>query len=394
MKYDFDKIISREGTDSFKYDGLEMVFGKDNLKPFWVADMDFACPPAVTDALKVRVDHPIYGYTLIPDRWFDSIINWNKRRHGWSIQKEQISFCPGIVPGLALLTDAVTNPGDKILIQTPVYHPFYSIVADNDRKLVKNSLLCDKNGYYTIDFHDLEKQLADDVKMMILCHPHNPVGRDWSEEELVKMVQLCVKYDVILVSDEIHADLIIGSRKHVVTANLEQENMPPMVTCMAASKTFNLGGLFTAYMVFHDQELKEKYDNISDRYHIHANLFGMLALEKAYDGGEEWLEEVLEYIRGNIRFVKDFLAENIPSVTFREPEATYLLWLDFNALGLDHEEIKSMLIHDAGLALNSGLDFGVEGAGSMRLNVACPRELLNNALQVLHNVVEERHIST
>lgn len=390
MKFDFDKQINRDGTDSFKYDGLEMLFGKSDLAPFWVADMDFACPPAVTDALKARVDHPIYGYTMIPDRWYDSIISWNSCRHGWNIQKEQISFTPGIVPGLSLLTDAITNPGDKILIQTPVYHPFYSIIEDHERKLVKNSLVADETGYYHIDFEDLEQKLADDVKMMILCHPHNPVGRDWNEEELTRMIQLCAKYDVILVSDEIHADLIVGERKHIVTANLEGDKLPQMVTCMAASKTFNLGGLFTAYMVFQEEDLKAKFDKISERYHLYANLFGVLALEKAYEGGEEWLEELLDYLRGNIRFVKDFLAENMPAVTMREPEATYLLWLDFRGLKMDHEELKKMMIEDAGLALNSGVDFGVEGAGFMRLNVACPQEMLKKALQRLQKVIETK----
>ncbi len=390
MKFDFDKQINREGTDSFKYDGLEMLFGKSDLAPFWVADMDFACPPAVTDALKARVDHPIYGYTLIPDRWYESIISWNSRRHGWNIKKEQISFTPGIVPGLSLLTDAVTNPGDKILIQTPVYHPFYHIVEGHERTLVKNSLVADETGYYHIDFEDLEEKLADDVKMMILCHPHNPVGRDWNDEELTKMVQLCAKYDVILVSDEIHADLIVGERKHLVTANIQGHKLPKMVTCMAASKTFNLGGLFTAYMVFQEEELKAKFDMISERYHLFANLFGVLALEKAYEGGEEWLEELLTYLRGNILFVKDFLAQNIPGVTFREPEATYLLWLDFRALELDHEELKTMMIEEAGLALNSGVDFGEEGDGFMRLNVACPQEMLKKALQRLQKVVETK----
>ena len=226
--------------------------------------------------------------------------------------------------------------------------------------------------------------------MMILCHPHNPVGRDWNDEELTKMVQLCAKYDVILVSDEIHADLIVGERKHLVTANIQGHKLPKMVTCMAASKTFNLGGLFTAYMVFQEEELKAKFDMISERYHLFANLFGVLALEKAYEGGEEWLEELLTYLRGNILFVKDFLAQNIPGVTFREPEATYLLWLDFRALELDHEELKTMMIEEAGLALNSGVDFGEEGDGFMRLNVACPQEMLKKALQRLQKVVETK----
>jgi cystathionine beta-lyase len=387
MKFNFDKQIDRTGTDSFKYDGLQLLFGKSDLKPFWVADMDFACPPAVTNAIQNRADHPIYGYTMIPDSWFDAIIAWNKQRHNWNIKKEQIAFCPGIVPGLALLTDAITNPGDKILIQTPVYHPFYSIVKDNERELVRNSLICDENGYYQIDFQDLEMKLADNVKMMILCHPHNPVGRDWNEMELRKMLQLCAKYNVILVSDEIHADLIVGDRKHLVTAGIQESEMPQIVTCMAASKTFNLGGLFTAYMVFENDDLKQKFDNIMNRYHIHANLFGVLALQKAYEGGEEWLEELLDYLRGNIQFVKEFLADNIPSVTFREPEATYLLWLDFRALKMDHDAIKMMMIEDAGLALNSGMDFGDEGSGFMRLNVACPREMLKNALTGLQEVI-------
>lgn len=387
--FDFDKIIDRSGTDSVKYEGLEMFFGKKDLLPMWVADMDFACPPAVVNALTTRVNHPVYGYTLIPDSWYDSIINWNKRRHNWEIEKSRISFCPGIVPGLALLIDAITQPNDSILIQTPVYHPFYAVVKDQQRVLVENSLICNTDGYYEIDFHDLENKFSDGVKMMILCHPHNPVGRDWSEEELRRISDLCFTYHVILVSDEIHADLMISSRPHKVTDSIVSDHKPSIVTCMSASKTFNMGGLFTAYMVFNDEELKKDYDGIIARYHIYGNLFGIKALQAAYDGGEEWLTELLVYLRENITIVKNFLVENIPEVTFTVPEATYLLWLDFRKLNLSHEALKELIIDNAALALNSGVDFGDEGAGFMRMNIACPKAIILDSLQRLRKSIQK-----
>lgn len=387
--FDFDKIIDRSGTNSVKYDGLELFFGKKDLLPMWVADMDFACPPAVTNALSSRVAHPIYGYTLIPDSWYESIIQWNKRRHNWEILKSSISFCPGIVPGLALLIDAITQPNDTILIQTPVYHPFYAVVKDQQRKLVENRLVCNTDGYYEIDFQDLEDKLSKGVKMMILCHPHNPVGRDWNREELGRISDLCFKYHVILVSDEIHADLMISTRAHLVTDSIVSEHKPATVTCMSASKTFNMGGLFTAYMVFNDEELKKAYDGIINRYHIYGNLFGIKALQAAYDGGEEWLEELLSYLRENISIVKNFLEENIPEVIFTIPEATYLLWLDFRKLNLSHDALKELIIDNAALALNSGVDFGDKGAGFMRMNIACPKAIVLDSLQRLHKSIHK-----
>jgi len=388
MNYFFDKPVDRRGTDALKLEGLEQFFGQSGLTPLWVADMDFECPPEVTEALTRRAAHPVYGYTLLSDRWYEAILQWNKRRHNWSIPKEHIAFCPGIVPGLALLTDAVTHPGDKILIQTPVYHPFYSIVSDQQRELVTNPLICTESGRYIIDFDDLEKKLADNVKMMILCHPHNPVGRDWEEKELRKILQLCAANDVLLVSDEIHADLIIAKKKHPITASISAAERPVIITCMSASKTFNMGGLFTAYMIFENPLLKQKYDAILKRYHIYGNLFGFLALEEAYNQGEAWLEALLNYLRGNIRFVDEFLSDQLPEVTFHWPEATYLLWLDFRRLGLPQHALKELLIRNARLALNNGTDFGADGEGFMRLNIACPQATLKNALIQLKIAVD------
>ncbi|MFW5821253.1 MAG: MalY/PatB family protein [Bacteroidota bacterium] len=386
MKYDFDKITRRENTNSVKYDLREEYFGKADVLPMWVADMDFETPGFIRSAIIKRAMHPIYGYTVRKDSFFDSIISWMKKMHDWKVEKDWISFSPGIVPALNMCILAFTKPGDKIMIQPPVYFPFFRAVKDHGRILTENVLLY-KNGKYEIDFADFEKK-AKDLSAFILCHPHNPVGRVWNYEELKKIVSICKKNNVLILSDEIHSDLILPGNRHIPLLNIAgAEDIS--ISMYAPSKTFNLAGLSTSFLIIPDKNLKLKYDRVIDNLHMGmGNIFGNVALEAAYDHGEEWLEQLLDYIQENIDYLRDFLKNRIPEVKCIEPEATYLVWLDFNSLGMDDRELKDFIIHKAGLGLNHGPVFGKGGEGFQRINVASPRELLKKALLKLEEAIK------
>lgn len=384
MKYDFSTEISREGTSTIKYDKREVIFGDPNVLPMWVADMDIATPPFIIERLQKRLQHPILGYTLQDDEYNKAIAWWLEKRFGWTIETSWLSYCPGIVAGLNHAVQAYTNPRDKVLIQSPVYHPFFYAVRQNGRELLTNPLTL-TNGKYQIDFDDFEAKLKQGVKLFVLCSPHNPVGRVWSPSELTRMAELCLKYNTLIVSDEIHADLVLEPSKHTPLALLSPEIADKTITFGSASKTFNIAGLATAWIAISNSNLLKQYNLQAQRNGTwHGNIFGFEATKAAYTPeGEEWLEQLLAYLSKNIGLVRDFLALHLPKVKLVEPEGTYLLWLDFREYNLSNDELKEILVKKAGIGFNAGEMFGDEGSGFQRMNIACPSQTVTFALNQL-----------
>lgn len=380
--YNFDEIIDRKHSNCVKYDGYQDIYGADGLIPLWVADMDFKTPDFVFDAIKERINHPVLGYFIHSDGFYRSIIQWMERRHQWQVEKDWIYFAPGIVPGLAFLVQAFTAPGDKVLLQTPVYHPFYYVVQNQNREIVRNPLHLVED-HFEMDYEDLETKLKAGIKMMILCNPHNPLGRCWTKEELRKVGELCLQYHCLLVSDEIHSDLMMPGYKHTPVANISKEIAENTITCMAPSKTFNIAGLATSEIIIPNENLRKQFEKVMyDGVHLFVgNIFGELALEACYTYGEEWLEQLLVYLKKNVDFVQQYIKENLPEIkTFRH-EATYLPWLDFSGFRMSHEELFRKLADQARVALNDGQIFGEEGRCCFRINVACPKSTLEKAME-------------
>lgn len=387
--YNFDKIIQRENTSCFKYDMRKVFFGDENIMPLWVADMDFETPDFIRQAVIRRANHPIYGYTFRSPSFASSITEWMRKRHGWEVQADSVSFSPGVVPALNMLVLAFTRPGDRIIVQPPVYFPFFSAVKSHRRRLVYNQLL-EKNGRYEMDFEGLEKLIDPRTKMLILCHPHNPVGRLWDQEELKKLVDLCNRHQILIVSDEIHSDLVLGGKKFIPLATLSPEAATGSITCIAPSKTFNLAGLSTSALIIPDPEKRKIYEKKLEELHVGmGNLFGLVSLEAAYREGEEWLEQLLGYLDGNLNFLSAFLENRIPEIKLIRPEATYMAWLDFRALGMNDKELKEFVIKKAGLGLNDGPSFGPGGKGFQRINFALPSARLEEALRKLEKAVND-----
>ncbi|MGG1879657.1 pyridoxal phosphate-dependent aminotransferase [Paenibacillus cisolokensis] len=386
----FDLAIDRNRTSCEKWDNRQAVFGNPDALPMWVADMDFAAPPAVIKALHERVEHGVFGYTYPPVSYKESIVDWMQTRHNWSIQPEWIQNCPGVVPALSLLVESFTEPGDQVMIQTPVYPPFYQVVKEHGRELITNPLIQNEDGSYVMDFDHLEQSLSGgQVKMLILCSPHNPVGRVWTREELSRLAELCIRYDVLVVSDEIHSDLVFEPSKHVPYAALSEEAALNSIICTAPSKTFNIAGLNTANMIIPNEQHRSKFRKALKRYALGSiTPLGAAATEAAYREGGEWLDTLLDYIRGNMEHVHRYASEHLPEVKLSLPESTYLLWLDFRKLGMDSDELNRFLVHEAKLGLNKGSTFGDEGEGFMRMNVACTRATVQEALSRLHNALE------
>ncbi|MBE9468198.1 MAG: putative C-S lyase [Bacteroidetes bacterium] len=390
MKFNFDKIVNREGTNTVKYDLRRLFFGTNDVIPMWVADMEFEAPPCVTEALIKRAQHKIYGYTLKPESYFQSIINWLQKRHDWDIKKEWISSSPGVVSAVTMSVMAYTNPGDKIIVQTPVYFPFFSSITNSGRVLVNNQLQL-LNGKYEIDFDDLEKKINNDAKMLVLCSPHNPGGRVWTKQELQRIGELCVKNNVVIVSDEIHSDLILRDYKHIPIASISKQISDITITLIAPSKTFNVAGLSTSVAICSSKELMKKYNDILDTNHIgFGNIFGLEALEAAYTYGEEWLEQLIDYVQDNINFAYNFVAKNMPKIKVVKPEATFLIWFDCRNLNLNDEELTKFFVNEAKVGLNVGNTFGKGGEGFMRMNVACPQSLLLQGLERIKVAYDSR----
>jgi cystathionine beta-lyase len=386
--FGFDRIIDRRGTYSYKYDGLKKVFGREDVLPMWVADMDFAVPPAVQEAIRRRAEHPIYGYTFRPEEYYLSIVDWIGRRHGWQVKREWISYSPGIVPALNMVVQGFTQPGDGVILQSPVYHPFFWAIDLNHRRLVNNRLV-EKDGYYTFDFDDLEVK-AKEAKLLLLSNPHNPVGRSWDEEELRRLGEICVENDVLIVSDEIHADLTLPGHHHVPLASLSEEIAAHTITCMAPSKTFNLAGLSTSSVIISDEKIRTRFKEVVESLHIGGgNLFGIEASIAAYNHGEPWLDALLQYLSDNIVYVRDLLTQEMPQLTLSQVEATYLLWLDFRRTGMDAEGLRKFMLEEAKVGGNDGAMYGPGGEGFFRLNVACPRVIVGEAFERIYKALKK-----
>lgn len=400
MSFNLDQEISRRGTNSVKWefefvdgvpqysDRTDPKYGDERLLPMWVADMDFRCPPAVVEALAARVQHGLFGYTSTTDAYYDAFLGWVSRRHGWQMQADWIVITPGVVPAVNMAVQTYTQPGDKILIQRPVYHPFTYAIENNGRVVVSNSLV-NENGRYSIDFADFEAKAADpDVKMFILCSPHNPVGRIWTREELQRMGDICLANDVLVIADEIHCDLIQPEYTFVPFGSISDEFAQKSISCMAPSKTFNLAGLKTSHIMIPDPALRAQYNDFLTNIGVKGlNSFGQVATQAAYSEGDEWLDAVIAYVGDNYRYMGQYVAQYLPQLCLSPLEGTYLAWLDCRALELDRDELKALVYDQAHLFFNQGHVFGDEGDGFLRINLACPRSLVVEAMNRLKTAV-------
>lgn len=385
---DFDKIVDRRNTRCLKYDfAVERHMPADVL-PLWVADMDFETSSYIEDALIERAKHAIYGYSEVKTPYFEILKKWMQKHHDWDIQRKWLIKTPGVVFALAMAVKAYTEPGDAVLIQQPVYYPFSEVIKDNGRNVVSNTLYLGEDNRYHIDFEDFEQKIvAHKIKLFLLCNPHNPVGRVWSKEELTRLGDICVKHHVTVVSDEIHEDFVFKG-KHQVFANIKKEYEDITVTCTAPSKTFNIASLMISNILIPNPELKRKFKHQMDAAGIsQLNVLGLVACEAAYEHGEEWYQAMKNYVKENIEFVKQYVEKQLPGVNMVEHEGTYLVWLDFRETGLSVEELDDKIINQAKLWLDSGKIFGSCGEGFQRINVACPRKVLEEAMERIKNVV-------
>jgi cystathionine beta-lyase len=386
--YNFDERIDRTQTNSIKYDGRKMFFGNADLLPLWVADMDFRTPDFIVDAIKKRTEHEIFGYTFRAESYNQSIVNWLKRRHNWEIKPEWISFSPGVVAGLTLAIEAFSKPGDGVIVQPPVYFPFFDSVKGTGREMIENPLRLE-NGRYYFDLEDLKRKITPTTRLLLLSNPHNPGGTAWNEKELTELAKICLENKLLIVSDEIHSDLIFDGFKHTPLAGISEEIAQNCVICMAPSKTFNTAGLTTSFLVIPNKRHFVAYERVMRLPHLHmGNIFGTVALEAAYTHGEEWLSQLIQYLQGNYMFLEQFFNDHLPEVKVMRPEATYLIWLDFSAFGLTDEVLNQKLI-DNGIGLNRGAQFGKQGSGYMRINIGCPRSILEEALIRIKNTFRE-----
>ena len=387
--YDFDKIIDRHGTNCLKFDFAKERGKNGDELSLWVADMDFQVAKPITDALQVQVNHGIYGYTEVKSDYFDIVKNWFKDNFDWEIKKGSLVKTPGVVYAIAMAVKAFTKEGEAVIIQQPVYYPFSEMIIANNRKLV-NSPLVLKDGRYEIDFEDFEKKIVENnVKLFILCSPHNPVGRVWSVEELKRIGDICIKHDVVIFSDEIHADFVYPGNKHTVFASLGEEYAANSVIATAPSKSFNIAGLQVSNIFIENKKLRDAFRNeIVKSGYSQLNTMGLAAARAAYESGKEWLDEVRAYIKDNLIFFRDYLKENIGELSLIEPEGTYLVWVDFRKLGLSEKQREDLIVNKAKLWIDSGAMFGVDGEGFERFNIACPREYLKLALDSLAKAIK------
>lgn len=379
MPYDFDKPIDRQNSSSVKWNLREKMFGSQQILPLWVADMDFPTAPPIIHALQERIQHGVFGYDHFPVSFYEAIIHWSFKRYKWAIQQDWIVHAVGVVPAIGMIIRRFTAPGDKIIIQQPVYHLFEKMIRDNNRIVVNNALRLDTQKY-VIDFDRLESCLAKGAKLFILCSPHNPVGRVWTREELLRIGELCVKYNTLLVSDEIHADLTYPGYQHVPISSLSEAICQNTITCMAPSKAFNLAGLQIAYLIIPNERLREQYKIEQNTLDLSLpNNFGMVALEAAYTQCDNWLNELMAYLKNNLDYLTKLFAEKMPQIKIIQPEATYLLWLDCRELQLDDAALRDLFYKKMRWGLDSGTKFGLGGEGFMRLNFACSRQLFTEA---------------
>ncbi|EPY2275363.1 MalY/PatB family protein [Clostridium sporogenes] len=388
MKYDFDEIIDRSNNRAAKYDERVKKFGTNEVIPLWIADMDFRIAQPIIDACKRKAEEGLWGYTSRPDSYFKAVQEWEKKRNQWDVDVSLMSWSLGVVPALSAIVKVFSHTGDKILIQTPVYSEFYDVTEAWGRVVVENQLI-EKNRKWHVDFEDFEKK-AKECKIFLLCNPHNPLGIVWEPEELKRMAEICIANDVLLVSDEIHSDLIFHGKKHTPIATLSKEIAKKIITCVSATKTFNLAGLQASTTIFPNEQMKQKFDDFWINMDIQRNnAFSSVAMEVAYNEGEEWLTQLLAYISENFDLIKKYFDENIPKIRPNVPDATYLVWLDCRELGMSNEELRDFMIHKAGLGLNEGCSFGRSLSGYMRLNAACPHSVLEQALKQLKEAIDK-----
>lgn len=379
MIYNFDEETNRKNTNCAKYDGLKKYFGYEDLNPLWVADMDFKTPSFINDAIIKAASNSLYGYSVDTPELYASIINWQKNEHDWEIEQKDIFMINGVVPAFSACIEAFSEVGDEVIVQTPIYPPLFKCVTANERKLVINELKKDENGYYTMDLEDLEKKITSKTKILVLCSPHNPVGRVWSKEELEKLANICIKHNITIVSDEIHSDITF--KKFTPLASISKEIANQTITLNSAGKTFNIAGLNCAYAVSKNAEILEKFKKVAIKREINSiNFFGYVSTRAAYENGSAFVKELKAYLMNNIIFTKDFFERNSLNIDFFIPEATYLLWLDFSKTGLSHLEIKNILLTKSKIALNDGVSFGSNGNKYFRLNTALSKKALNIAL--------------
>ena len=392
MKYNFDEVVCRKNNNAAKYDELGVKFGREDLIPMWIADMDFKTAEPIMEAMRARLEQGIFGYVSRPDSYYESVCEWFENKHGWAVKSDCMSHSHGVIPGMVMMMKEFTEPGDKIMIQSPVYNEFFEIVGDHGRELVVSHLKLSE-GKYIMDYEDFEEKAKTGVKWFLLCNPHNPVGRVWTAAELRKIGEICIKYGIQVIADEIHCELVYGGSRYTPFASISEEFFENSITCIAPSKTFNLAGLQSSIIVFGNKEQKKRYDYLLQINDIKRNnCFSLVAVEAAYRHGGEWLEQLLAYLKGNIDYVYDYCKENIPQIKPNVPESTYLIWIDCSELGLTQEELKEFMTDEARLAL--GLWYGEESKDHVRMNIACPRSVVEQAMERLKTAVKKLHKMT
>lgn len=389
----FDQVINRSEYPSFKWrkEALQEHFGNADALPFWVADMDFPAPLAVVESLRRRVEHGVFGYEYKTDGYFEALLGWYANRHGWQIDQSHIESCPSVLNAVSILINQHSEKGDGIIIQPPVFFEFRQVVRANGRRIIKNPLLF-QDGYYQIDFDDLETKAANPKnKLLILCNPHNPVGRVWTQEELTQIGDICQRHNLLIIADEIHGDIAYPPHHYTPMASISDELAQITFSCLSPAKTFNIAGMVDAITVIPNEERRAQFHDFAHRYQINKiNVFASAAIETAYKHSGPWLDDLLAYLQSNVDFIRAYLQENIPQVSLVEPEGTYLVWLNFAGLEMDAKDLEKFLAQKAGIALNPGYWFGREGAGFARMNIACPRSILEEALSRLARAVAER----
>jgi len=388
MKYDFEEVIDRQNTGAIKIERCKALYGTENVLPLWVADMDFRTPDFIFEAILERCKHPILGYSMPPKEFYPTWINWINEHHSWEVTRQWIGFLPGIVPGLSFSVQALTQPGDEIIVQPPVYYPFFHVVKNNQRFVVNNPVKT-VDGKFEMDFEDLERKITPKTKLLILCNPHNPGGRVWSFKTLKQLADICAKHKIIVVSDEIHADMVHEGHRHIPFATVSENAAQISLTFMAPSKTFNMPGLISSAYIIPNADLRGKFVDFLEASELNGgNIFAYAATVSAFENGNEWRKQMLKYVEKNIDFVNDFLKNNIPQIEPMKPEASFLVWLNCKELGMETDELFDFFVQKAGLGLNKGTIFGQGGEYHLRLNVACPKSILEKAMKQLEVAVK------
>lgn len=394
MTYNFDEIIDRRNTGAVKLERCKTLFGTEDVLPLWVADMDFRTPDFILNAIQKRLEHPILGYTMPPRNFYPLTVKWITDHHNWDVKREWVGFLPGIVPGLAFGVQSLTSVGDEIIVQPPVYYPFFHVIENNHRILVNNPLK-EVDGKYVMDFDDLERKFTNKTKLFILCNPHNPGGRVWTREELEQFAEICSKHNVTIISDEIHADMVLpGNTKHTPLATVSEWAEQHTITFMAPTKVFNMPGLVSSTYIIPNQELREKFAEFLEASEMNAgNIFAYIGAVAAYENGEEWRLQMLDYVHENVEYIVEFLKNNIPQIKPMIPEASFLVWLDCKELGMETDDLHTFFSLKAALGLNKGTIFGQGGEYHLRLNVACPRSILEKAMKQLQIAISGKQLA-